>query len=147
MTSEQIFGLASQLAAITWLLMLLFPRRAVIVETTAGGVTPVLLALVYVVLIAASWSSSEGGFSSLAGVTALFRNEWLLLAGWIHYLAFDLLVGRWELVDSQRRGIPHLLVLPCLLLTFLFGPAGWLSYLALRQTRRHRPVAAQAETR
>lgn len=42
----------------------------------------------------------------------------------------------WEVRDSQRRGLPHLLVVPCLVLTFLFGPAGLVLYLALRGTRR-----------
>ena len=59
----------------------------------------------------------------------------MLLAGWIHYLAFDLLVGTWEARDSRERGIPHLLLVPCLILTFLFGPAGWLLYLGMRSVR------------
>ena len=67
---------------------------------------------------------SEGGFSSLDDVALLFSNPWMLLAGWIHYLAFDLLVGTWEARDSRDRGIPHLLLVPCLILTFLFGPPG-----------------------
>src|SRR6187401_1360051 len=86
-------------------------------------------------------------FSSLAGVTALFGEEWLLLAGWIHYLVFDLLVGRWELKDAQARGIPHLVVVPCLVLTFLFGPGGWLLYLGLRAARARRANAARASRR
>jgi hypothetical protein len=59
---------------------------------------------------------------------ALFDSRWLLLAGWVHYLCFDLLVGTWEVEDARARGIPHLVVVPCLVLTFLFGPAGWLLY-------------------
>jgi hypothetical protein len=73
-----------------------------------------------------------GGFSSLSSVALLFQNRDLLLAGWVHYLAFDLLVGSWEVRDAQRIGIRHYLVVPCLVLTFLFGPAGWLLYLLLR---------------
>ena len=75
-------------------------------------VVPSLLAVVYVVLVAATLPRSEGGFSSLAGVSALFDNPWALLAGWTHYLAFDLFIGGWEVRDAQRRGIPHLLVVP-----------------------------------
>jgi len=29
----------------------------------------------------------------------------VLLAGWTHYLAFDLFIGGWEVRDAQRRGI------------------------------------------
>ena len=100
----------------------------------AGTAVPALFAAAYIVMIASSWSASEGGFSSLDGVAALFANRWLLLAGWTHYLAFDLLVGVWEVSDSRQRRIPHVLVVPCLALTFMFGPAGWLLYQLIRKT-------------
>jgi len=69
-------------------------------------------------------------------VGTLFSNPRLSLAGWVRYLAFDLLVGSWELQDAREQGISHLMVVPCLALTFLFGPAGWLLYTILRSIRR-----------
>ena len=86
----------------------------------------------YAVLIAIHFAGSKGGFSSLHEVALLFANPWLLLAGWVHYLAFDLLVGSWEVRDARERGVRHIFVVPCLILTFLFGPAGWLLYLGAR---------------
>jgi hypothetical protein len=59
----------------------------------------------------------------------------MLLAGWTHYLAFDLIVGSWEVRDARERGISHWLVVPCLALTFMFGPVGFLAYQALRAGR------------
>ncbi len=56
----------------------------------------------------------------------------MLLAGWLHYLAFDLFVGAWEVRDASTHGVPHVLVVPCLLLTFLLGPIGLLAYHAVR---------------
>jgi len=53
----------------------------------------------------------------------------------VHYLAFDLFVGTWETRDAAGRGISRWLVAPCLLLTFLFGPIGWLSYHLVRRAR------------
>jgi hypothetical protein len=101
----------------------------------------VLLAIVYTALIAINFFGSPGGFSSLPDVALLFSNPWLLLAGWTHYLAFDLLVGTWEARDARDRGVSHLLLVPCLVLTFLFGPAGWLLYQGLR-TRSVRAAAS-----
>jgi hypothetical protein len=69
----------------------------------------------------------------LAGVATLFSNPWLLVAGWLHYLAFDLLIGTWEARDARERGVPHLLLVVCLFATLMFGPAGWLLYLGVRQ--------------
>jgi hypothetical protein len=131
MTAEQLFSTLNLATMAAWVLLVCLPR----VRWTAAVlplVLPMLLAVVYVVLVAATLGRSEGGFSSLAGVKALFENPWLLLAGWTHYLAFDLFIGGWEVRDAQRRGVPHLLIVPALVLTFLLGPAGLLLYLATR---------------
>ena len=143
MTPEQIFQIVNLLAVLGWLLLAVAPGRAWASTAITAGVIPVLAA-VYVGLIALNWGGSEGGFGSLAAVAQLFANPWLLLAGWTHYLAFDLFVGRWEAEDARARGIPHWLVLPCLLLTFLFGPAGWLLYLALRLVHGATPQRSHA---
>jgi len=134
MSPEQLFGALNMLALAAWLLLALFPGRPLVTRMVAGTAVPALFAAAYIAMIASSWSASEGGFSSLDGVAALFANRWLLLAGWTHYLAFDLLVGVWEVRDSRDRRIPHLLVVPCLALTFMFGPAGWLLYQLIRRT-------------
>jgi hypothetical protein len=118
-----------------WALLVLFPKKAWAVDLVAGRAIPGLLAAVYATIVALNWGGSEGGFSSLEEVSTLFANAWILLAGWVHYLAFDLFVGSWEVRDAKERGIHHLLVVPCLLLTFLFGPAGWLLYVGLRSFR------------
>ena len=131
MTPNQLFALVNLIALGAWVLLAVAPRQRWVIDIIAGLVVPALLAAVYSVLIATNWSNSAGGFSTLANVGELFADPWLLLAGWVHYLCFDLLVGGWEVDDAQARGVPHLLVLPCLLLTFLFGPAGWLLYQAV----------------
>jgi hypothetical protein len=132
MSPDQIFSLVNFVALSSWVLLALLPRRRWVANVLAGMAVPALLAAVYVAIIATKWAGSSGGFASLSAVATLFSNPWLLLAGWTHYLAFDLFVGSWEVRDARDRGMPHLLVLPCLALTFLFGPAGWLLYLAMR---------------
>jgi Domain of unknown function (DUF4281) len=132
MTPDQVFSIANPLALVAWLTLAAFPRRKWVTDVVIGVVVPALFACAYVVILVAAWGSTPGGFSSLQGVATLFANPWLLLAGWIHYLAFDLLIGRWEVLDSRERGIPHLAVVPCLMLTFFFGPAGWLLYTLVR---------------
>ena len=67
-------------------------------------------------------------FSSLEGVKSMFSSDVAVLTGWVHYLVFDLLIGNWILNQSRKNEIPHLLVVPCLLLCFMFGPAGFLVY-------------------
>ncbi len=131
MSAEAVFSLANTTALVAWISLAVFQRRrwatdGVVMVAVAG------FAAMYIAIIALRWSGSSGGFSSLGGVATLFSDRWLLLAGWLHYLAFDLLVGRWEARDAARRGVSRWLVAPCLALTFMFGPAGWLSYVVLR---------------
>lgn len=131
MTAEQLFSILNAITIAAWLPLVFLPRVRW-AATVVPIVMPALLAVIYVVLVAATIGRSEGGFSSLAGVRALFENPWALLAGWTHYLAFDLFIGGWEVRDAQQHHIPHLLVVPALVLTFLLGPAGLLLYLAIR---------------
>jgi hypothetical protein len=132
MSPHQIFSLANAVAFCCWLLLILLPGRTWVTRGIVGVAVPAALAVLYAVIISVHFFGSAGGFSSLQNVAVLFSNPWLLLAGWIHYLAFDLLVGSWEARDARDRGIAHLFVVPCLILTFLFGPAGWLLYLGVR---------------
>jgi hypothetical protein len=139
MTDEQLFSTLNLIAGAAWLPMVFLPRLRW-TSTVLPVAIPALLAVFYVALVTLSLPWGEGGFFSLAAVSALFDNRWALLAGWTHYLAFDLFIGGWEVRDAQSRGIPHLMIVPALMLTFLFGPAGLLLYLAIRQWReRARP--------
>jgi prepilin signal peptidase PulO-like enzyme (type II secretory pathway) len=132
MKAEQIFSIANLIAMLSWIFLLAAPRWILTRKIILSGAIPLLLSIAYLVLIALFFGQAEGGFDSLANVMKLFTNEWATLAGWIHYLAFDLLVGIWEVKDSQTRGISHWFVIPCLILTFLFGPIGFLLYSILR---------------
>ena len=135
MTPEGVFSMASTTALVAWALLAVRPDAAWVRLVTAR-VVPIAFAVVYAVIIALRFGRGEGGFGSLAEVSALFQDPWTLLAGWIHYLAFDLLTGVWETRDAARRGVPHWMVVPCLFLTFMFGPAGWLLYMGVRNLRR-----------
>lgn len=134
MSAEQLFSLCGLVALAGWILLIAAPRN-IRALTAAGTVVPGLLSCLYLFLLAFHAADARGGFSSLAAVAELFSNQWLLLAGWVHYLAFDLFVGAWETRDAVERGIPRWILAPCLLLTFLFGPIGWLAYQAARRTR------------
>ena len=135
--ANTVFSIVNLIAIVGWVLLAALPGRRW-AERASAWVVPGVLAASYVAIIASSWGQSSGGFSSLADVALLFEDPWLLLAGWIHYLAFDLLIGNWIVRDAQQRGLSHGWVLPSLVLTFLFGPAGWLSYLGLRRALRGR---------
>jgi hypothetical protein len=129
---DVLFKVANNVALIGWLMLVLLPRWRWSARLFAPVLVPGLLAILYSVSVATQFGRGPGGFSSLASVALLFQNRAILLAGWVHYLAFDLFIGSWEVRDSQRLGIAHYMVVPCLILTFLFGPVGWLLYMSIR---------------
>lgn len=132
MKAEQIFSIANLIAMLSWIILAVAPRWIVTRKVILSGAIPLLLSVAYLCLIILFFGNSEGSFNSLAGVMQLFTNEWTVLAGWIHYLAFDLFVGTWEVKDAQEKNISHWFVIPCLFLTFMLGPIGFLLYCVLR---------------
>ena len=140
MSLETIFSVCSGLAILGWLGLALAPKLDLTRRLYPSVVAPVMLGLVYAYLMISFQGEAppEGGFGTLEEVKALFSIDALLLAGWIHYLAFDLFVGAWTLRDSQDHQINHFLILPCLFFTLMAGPVGLLLYLALRSLKGQR---------
>ncbi len=95
-------------------------------------------------MLLAYWPG-QGGFGTLAEVRILFDIPGMLAAGWIHYLAFDLFVGSWIAARGAALRLPHWQLLPVLLLTFLFGPAGLLAFMLLRAVRRPASLLGAAQ--
>ena len=138
MTLAQTFSICSTFAAAGWLLLIVLPRWRVTERLVISGFWSIVLSVVYLVLVVRYMPGAEGGFGSLEEVRALFGVEALLLAGWVHYLAFDLLAGAIEMKQAKEAGIPHLLMVPVLLLTFFLGPIGLVVFLIVKSIRLRR---------
>ena len=146
MNLEQIFSAMSMLAMAGWLCLALAPLRRLLLVVVARVIATVL-AVAYVVLIyrglTAPGGPEGGGFDSLAKVMILLSVPATMLPAWIHFLCFDLWVGTWEAEDAPKSGVPHWLLLPVFFLTFMYGPAGLLTYLVVRLAMsRLKPKAA-----
>jgi len=136
MTAETLFAICNDGVLPAWLLLLFAPRWHWTQRIIHAIWIPLLLGGAYAGLLLMGPGAPEGGgFSTLQGVMRLFDVPEGALAGWIHYLVFDLFVGAWEVRDAQRRAIGHLWVAPCLVLTLMLGPIGLVAYLALRFIR------------
>ena len=134
MTPEALFAAANITAIAGWIGLVagVIFNNPMLRDVVAGRIVPAVLAAVYSLLILLNWMGSQGGFGSLADVARLFADPWLLLAGWVHYLAFDLVIAAAVARKASDESLPRLLLVPILPLTFLFGPIGWLSFEAVR---------------
>ena len=134
---SKIFKVSSAIAMAGWLLLVVLPNWQYS-QFIVVGIIVTLLSFIYTYLIIfgkrhdAPGYKSSGNFSSLQGVMDLFKSPRAVLAGWIHYLAFDLFIGLFIVSNGAHYNISHWLLVPCLLLTLMFGPAGLLLYLMIR---------------
>jgi hypothetical protein len=136
MTPEQAFNISTAFALVGWIVLVFMPSHRAAVEGIARTLVPALLSIAYAVIIipALFGGGGLGSLGSFEGVASMLNQPWLLVAGWLHYLAFDLLVGTWQVSTARSEGIPHYAVLPCLLLTFILGPVGFVAFLVVRWT-------------
>ena len=115
-----------------WALLIFLPRWKGTRAVVHSMFYPLILGGLYclcMVLAAMGAGASGGSFTSIEGIRTLFSSDIGIVIGWAHYLVFDLFIGAWEARDAQKRGFNHLLLVPCLLLTFMVGPVGLLLYL------------------
>jgi heme A synthase len=133
MSPDSVFQICSTIAMLGWLVLILISPFWNDFDKLLIGVVITLLAIVYAWLIFQVFRPEDfQKFGSLAGVMDLFTNETAVTAGWVHYLAFDLFTGIWIKKNAQKYSIHHLLIVPCLLFTFMLGPIGLLLYLLIR---------------
>lgn len=124
-----------------WLLMILLPRAAVTrAALQRAPLLQPLLAAAYGGFLAAS--AAGGGeridFRDGESVVRGLSHPAGMLAGWTHYIAFDLFVGLWIHRTGLEEGINTRVAL---LLTWWFGPLG-LALFAWQRRRAALPGTA-----
>ena len=137
MSYDVLFNLVNLSVLPAWALLIFSPKWSLTDKIVHSMLYPLLLGAIYIggfaMVIFAGHGADGGGFTSIDGVRALFASDAGILIGWTHYLVFDLFVGAWAARDAKRRGFSHLMLVPCLLLTFMLGPIGLFLYLILRK--------------
>ncbi len=125
MPFDPLFRLANSFALLAWTALILLPRwRALRIASLAG--IGVLCVLYTALVLRYFFGVAGGGFFSLPAVQRLFTSPPVALAGWVHYLAFDLCVGWWIACRCDAVGLSRWLQAPLLATTFMFGPIGLL---------------------
>jgi hypothetical protein len=131
MSTSDVFQIVNTIVLPAWLILILFPKKSwrnpVIYSFSAA------MAVIYASYVFSGLGEFDlESFSELEGIKAMFASDKAVLTGWVHYLVFDLLVGNFILNQSQKHNIHHFLMIPCLLLCFMFGPVGFLLYFIIK---------------
>src|SRR6266478_9343802 len=129
-----LFRLSNLLVMPFWALMILLPRWRWTERNMRSPFVSAAPAVLYAVLVlprlGAIWPAIAR--PTLPGIATLLGSPEGATIAWVHFLAFDLFVGRWIYLDSQERRLSPLLTAPILFLTLMLGPLGFLTYLMLR---------------
>ena len=150
MSPDSVFQTGTTIAIAGWLVLLILSPFWSSFDRFLIGFVITLFAIIYIWLVFQVFVSGDLSrmnsvgekFGSLNGLMELFTNKTAVTAGWVHYLAFDLLTGIWIKKNALKYNIQHLILLPCLLLTFILGPAGLLLYLLVRSIKIKQYFAA-----
>ena len=143
MSPDSVFQTCNTIAMVGWIVLLIISPFWSSFDKFLIGIIITLLAIVYAWLIFQVFTPGDfEKFGSLNGVMELFTDKTAVTAGWIHYLAIDLLTGIWIKKNAQKYNIHHLIVLPCLLVTFMLAPIGLLLYLLVRSIKTKQYFAA-----
>jgi hypothetical protein len=129
-----IFRLSNVLVLPYWALVILLPRWRWTARIMRSTIVSAMQAGLYAVLALPRLGQIWPAVSrpTLSGIATLLGSPAGATIAWVHFLAFDLFVGRWIYLDSQERRISPWLMAPVLFLTLMLGPAGFLSYLIVR---------------
>ena len=132
---ETLFNLSNFFILPFWLLMIFLPRWRITQRLLASLWPIVVLALIYASLLVSQLGGVAGGLlnPTLTGIASLLGTPAGAAVGWVHFLAFDLFVGRWAYLDSRKRGLSTWLVSPSLFFILMAGPLGLLLYLLVRR--------------
>jgi hypothetical protein len=137
--AELLFQVVNLTVLPFWALMIFLPKWRV-TRLIMGSVWPlVVLPAAYAILMVPMLAEVVPVLlqPKLADIARVLGTPEAALVGWVHFLAFDLFVGRWIYLDSRRQGVSAWVMGPILFLTLMLGPCGLLTYLLIfgwRQT-------------
>jgi len=134
MTPDLLYTILNTGILPAWILLVFFPHWKGTQKIIHAIWIPCLLGIFYAWLLFTDDNPEtvNADFSTLQGMMSLLSSPQAFLAGWVHYLIFDLFVGAWIVRDAKRQGIKHLMIVPCILFTLMLGPLGLTLYLFLK---------------
>lgn len=142
-TLDTIFNIINIIPLPTWLLMIFAPNWNITHKIVKSHITSVIISIIFVILNIIFFANDTDkfnitGFFSLNMITYVFTKKFIVLIGWVHYLAFDLLIGSWIFLDNfnNENQVSHILMIICFILTYVFGPSGFLFYVIIKKIKK-----------
>lgn len=141
--NEALFSLGNLLIMPFWLLMIAAPGWRWTARVMGSPLVALAPALAYAALVLPALGSLLPAVASprLDAIALLLGTARGATTAWMHFLAFDLLVGRQIYLEARQRQTSAWVSSPILLCTLLLGPLGYLLHLLARS----RPSATEVD--
>jgi hypothetical protein len=135
---ETLFSLSSLLVMPFWFLMIFLPTWKWTKRILSSPWIVTGAALLYAALVLPSVLQVLPAVinPSLRGISSLLGTPAGATIAWLHFLAFDLFVGRWVYLDGRERNVSPFIISPILFFVLMLGPSGFLLYLVARNFAR-----------
>ncbi|MEM9461171.1 MAG: ABA4-like family protein [Myxococcota bacterium] len=142
---DTLFSASSLLVMPQWLMMVFAPKWRVTMTVMRSPLVVLPAALLYAALVIPMMVEALPVLAQpkLQTIASMLGTPAGATVGWIHFLAFDLFVGRWIYLDAHEHGRSPWLVSPILALTLMFGPLGLAIYVGLRMLRGNTPAPSR----
>lgn len=141
-TLNIFFNIVNIIPLPVWILMVVAPKWNITHIIVRSHITSIVLSIIFIILNIVHFTNEAdefeiSGFFSLNVIAYVFSKKSIVLIGWVHYLAFDLLIASWIFLDNlnSKSSIPHILMILCFILTYTFGPSGFLLYVTLKKLK------------
>lgn len=142
MNSEPLFGLdpaflfqtSSLFVMPFWIAMVFFPRWERLVGIIRSPWIAVVPSIYYAIMVIPGLIDLFAivGNPQIDGLMGVLGTPLGTAISWVHFLAFDLFVGRWIYLDAHERKIHPVIIAPALFFTLMAGPLGFLIYLIMQ---------------
>jgi hypothetical protein len=151
---DELFKLLNMVVLPAWILLVIAPRTKFTKNIVIFTAISVCFAFIFFELMSITNTTSVNNMKetitmiksfTLAGLQQkisdmnfydimkpFFFSDLGFLIIWSHYIIIDLLLGYYITKDAFTSNIPHLFISPCLFLTLMAAPIGFLSYMLMK---------------
>jgi len=136
---ETLFQISGLFVLPFWFLMIVAPNWKLTLRLLKSPLVIIAPVIAYVILVLPQIGTllPKVMGPKLPEIASLLGTPEGATIAWMHFLAFDLFVGRWAYLDSRERGISPWLMAPILFFILMLGPFGFLLYMIARLALRN----------
>ena len=133
MTPTELLYIVKIVTIPMWVLMVILPEWKLTRHFIDNRTAPKILFYLFITYLILSLQSIEGfGLYNFGPAIELITIGNVILALKVLFISWDLMIGMWILNNAKESNLSHLLIIPCLVITYYVAPLGALLFVLVR---------------